>query len=244
MSITREYWLIVTKWDIKVNETDEYPFIGATVFNKTYPGPWIWASVEAPVEILENLFPGSPCRKQLADVRDVEVSLVTDFKFGSVDGGWLWLWGSLKTVSGSETCPRRGSRLGPDDSLVTFLTDATTGAEMWFRSATTEGFEMAASDCHLNNIVWMPLLFAFDRGVGCKGLVLTEVAPNEGFGEANFIRPGERVYRRLGLAGYHGSLKKDALLMALGEDPRASDIAEVANSFIRNEAGYEEFAIV
>lgn len=48
---------------------------------------------------------------------------------------------------------------------------------------------MATSDCHLDKIVWMPLLLAFDRGVNCKGFVLTGVIPSEGFGEASFIRP-------------------------------------------------------
>jgi hypothetical protein len=41
--VTREYWLEVDKWNLTAAEIDGYPFIGATVFNKTYPGPWIQA---------------------------------------------------------------------------------------------------------------------------------------------------------------------------------------------------------
>ncbi|KAK1755501.1 multicopper oxidase-domain-containing protein [Echria macrotheca] len=37
---TREYWLTVTNTTITA---DGYPFYGATVFNGTYPGPWIQA---------------------------------------------------------------------------------------------------------------------------------------------------------------------------------------------------------
>ncbi|KAK1752904.1 putative laccase [Echria macrotheca] len=39
--VEREYWLDVTKSDIP--NADGYPFIGATLFNETYPGPWIQA---------------------------------------------------------------------------------------------------------------------------------------------------------------------------------------------------------
>ena len=38
--VTREYWLTVTNSTIVA---DGYPFVGATVFNETYPGPWIQA---------------------------------------------------------------------------------------------------------------------------------------------------------------------------------------------------------
>ncbi|KAK0651136.1 multicopper oxidase-domain-containing protein [Cercophora newfieldiana] len=38
--VTREYWLEVTKSDITA---DGYTFTGATVFNESYPGPWIQA---------------------------------------------------------------------------------------------------------------------------------------------------------------------------------------------------------
>ena len=51
------------------------------------------------------------------------------------------------------------------------------------------------------------------------------------------------MYRRLGLAGFD-SLKKDELLLALGEYPSANNIADVASGFIRNEKGYEEVVIV
>jgi hypothetical protein len=38
--VRREYWLEVTKTNITA---DGYPFNGATVFNNSYPGPWIQA---------------------------------------------------------------------------------------------------------------------------------------------------------------------------------------------------------
>jgi len=52
--VTREYWLTVTESTI---DADGYPFVGATVFNETYPGPWIqscWGD-EVVVHVTNNI---------------------------------------------------------------------------------------------------------------------------------------------------------------------------------------------
>jgi len=41
--VRREYWLDVTKSDVLGNQSDGYTFTGATLFNGSYPGPWIQA---------------------------------------------------------------------------------------------------------------------------------------------------------------------------------------------------------
>lgn len=205
---------------------------------------WSWASIEAPVVMAETVWPGQgDSSRALAEVSAADVSLATTFAYGAVTAGWIRIWGCLKPVSASETEKNHDYERG---SVSTSLTDAATGAKLWFVSDTTEGYEMVASHAGLSKVVWMPLVLnANSDMVDCKVLVLTEVSRGGGFGGGRFVKPGEKVYRRLGTGNFGtlpSLLRQDKLLMALGRFP--GDVTDNLRRFRRIETGYHEFVVI
>ncbi|KAH8901571.1 hypothetical protein GQ53DRAFT_851452 [Thozetella sp. PMI_491] len=208
------------------------------VGNERYVAPsWSWASIEAPVKPANMIWYGNQYRA-LADVRAADVSLATNFEFGPVKAGWIRLWGCLKPISAFNIAP-----------MNTSLTDAATGERLWFSTDTTEGYAIVRSRGGINKVVWMPLVLHIHGSmVECNLLVLTEVLPEEGFGgDGSFVRPGEKVYRRLG-SGNFGRVptlfRQDSLVLALGTYPEDDDMEEVARGFERDETGYQEFVVI
>jgi len=83
--------------------------------------------------------------------------------------------------------------------------------------------------------------------VGCEALVLAEVSPNGGFGGGTFVKPGEKVYRRLGIGNFGrvpSLCLQDKLVMSLGTYLEAADMADVVRGFVRNELEYRGFVII
>ena len=206
---------------------------------------WSWASVEAPVATCGAFYTDESQVRALADVRAVDVKLATEFAFGAVSAGWVRLWGCPKAVSGAYTKPNYDYE---ESSVSTSLTDAATGEKLWFASDTTEGYEIVASRAGLSKVVWVPLMLsAHGSMVSCSALVLAEVSPGEESGGGAFIKPGEKVYRRLGTGNFGrvpSLFRQDKLVMALGTYPEATEMADVVRGFVRNETGYQEFVII
>ncbi|KAK3395261.1 hypothetical protein B0H63DRAFT_492189 [Podospora didyma] len=202
---------------------------------------WSWASIEAPVATCGAFYTDDKPIRFLADVTAADVKLATEFPFGAVRAGWVRLRGCLRAVSGSETHGTMGG---------TSLTDEATGENLWFASDTTEGYEMVASSAGLRKVVWVPhVLTALETMVECNVLVLSELSPDEETGDddGTFIKPGEKVYRRLGMGNFGripSLFRQDKLLMAMGTYPEADEMEDIAREFVRNEVGFREFVII
>lgn len=216
------------------------------VGTKDYVAPsWSWASVEAPVASCGEFLPEESERKALADVRNSDVVIATDFAFGAVRAGWVRLWGCPRAVSASKTNPNHDYE---GSSVSTSLTDAATGEKSWFASDNAEGYHIVSSWAGLSNVVWVPHILSVNSSmVGCDALVLEEVSPSEGFVGGSFVRPGEKIYRRLGTGNFGripNLFRQDKLVMSLGTFPETDDMAHLLAGFRRNNAGYQEFVII
>lgn len=185
----------------------------------------------------------------LADVRAAEVVLRTDYAFGSVKAGWLRVWGRLNRVTAAE---RKAFYSWDKDTKSTSLTDQGTGEKLWFCSDTLEGFELVESGKGIDKLAWMPLTLQFDsRIIRCDCLVLMEVGEEEDTGdEVGFVKPGEKVYRRLGTGDFgraSSMIRQDKLLMRLGAYPDTqaqNGQGEELASFKRTEDGFEDFVLI
>ncbi|KAI1866494.1 hypothetical protein JX265_007795 [Neoarthrinium moseri] len=195
---------------------------------------WSWASIEGPVQP-RLMFP-KPGLIALADLLAADVVLQTEFKYGPVKAGWVRLRGRLNRV---KTIGSRGRSL--------YLTDQTTGEDLWFCSDTVEGRDTSLWRRNIQKVVWVPLIVSHDRTVlSCNCLVLTEV---DGCSAGDqFIRPGEKVYRRLGTGNFGripSKLREDALLLELGTYPQNDeDAGRLIKGFRRNEENMEEFVLI
>jgi hypothetical protein len=76
------------------------------------------------------------------------------------------------------------------------------------------------------------------------------VQADEDFGkEYGFVKPGEKVYRRVGSGNFGripSMLREDKLLMALGTypDSQTTNEKELQDGFQRREGGFEEFVLI
>lgn len=154
---------------------------------------WSWASVEAAVQSY-SIFPSVNTQIALADVLASDVVLETDYAFGSVKAGWVRMRGRLNRVKATNI---PFSSWGSSDKS-TSLTDESTGCDMWFSGDTVEAYELIKSRKGLERLVWIPMLAFFDSAVSCRSLYLIEVhVPDQVGDDGKFVRPGERVYRRI-----------------------------------------------
>ncbi|KAK0701936.1 heterokaryon incompatibility protein-domain-containing protein [Lasiosphaeria miniovina] len=162
---------------------------------------WSWASVEVPVTTCGAFYPDPLEVRALTDVRAADVELATEFPFGPVSAGWVRLRGCPKAISGSFTKPN-------------------------YDYEGSSGYEMVASRAGLSKVVWVPhMLTAHSSMVSCSALVFAEVTPGEESGcGGTFVKPGEKVYRRLGTGNFGripSLFRNDKLVMALGTFPDA-----------------------
>ncbi|EKD20822.1 HET domain protein pin-c1 [Drepanopeziza brunnea f. sp. 'multigermtubi' MB_m1] len=202
---------------------------------------WSWASVEACVQPRHFWTVTSATTIPLGEVLGADVELATDYKFGSVKAGWIRVRGHLNGV-------QSGSRDGKSLSL----TDRETGGDLWFCSDTVEGFDIVRHG-NARRLVWMPLSVSFDTSISGKCLVLLEV-PGQQYGGPNaFIRPGEKVYRRMGTGRFGrtiGMLHPTDVVLGLGTYPNIKiggetrTGAELASVFTRKQTPMEEFVLI
>jgi len=209
----------------------------APVTSKGYVAPsWSWTSIEAPV-VPKDMF--DLRERCLADVRAVHTVLKTGFAYGNVTAGWLRMWGGLRGVTA----------YGLEDKSLR-LTDAGTGERVWFAADTREVMDVLGSWNWTQRVVWMPLVLGISGPtVSCTALVLVEVGVGEplGIGAGSFVKPGERVYRRLGTGSFGripSLMRQDKLVMSLGTFPETEDYDAILGGFVRNEWGYREFVII
>lgn len=210
---------------------------------------WSWASIEAPSQP-RRIFNSDRNLIALADVLASKVALKTDFAFGSVTGGWLRLRGRLKGVKAAST---KALYDWDKSSKSTSLTDETTREKLWFCSDTVEGYELVASRKSIGRVMWMPLTIRFaSRTAECNCLVLLRVLAEDGLVNGiGFVKPGEKVYRRLGTGNFGrlpSMLRQDKLLLELGNYPDIQVEDEqgglLGSDFKREEVGMEEFILI
>ncbi|KAE9372590.1 HET-domain-containing protein [Stipitochalara longipes BDJ] len=208
---------------------------------------WSWASIDAPVQP-NFIFPSSTTLIALADVRAADVTLATDYEFGSVKSGYIRLFGRFNNIKAAQR-----KALNSWDSKSTKLTDAATGETLWFCSDTVEGYEMIKSRKEVQKIVWMPLTLELSGTISCKCLVLIEVPVKQGgiVEKDSFVKRGEKVYRRLGTGNFGriaSMLQQDKLLLSLGAYPSTQvqdgQRGQLAKEFRRKEEGMHEFVLI
>lgn len=195
---------------------------------------WSWASIEGPVQP-RFMFP-KPGLIALADILAAEVVLQTEFKYGPVKAGWIRVRGRLNHV---KAIGSRGRSL--------YLNDQTTREDLWFCSDTIEGHNISTWRRNSSKVVWMPLIVSYEFSVlSCNCLVLAEVDICSAGDQ--FVRPGEKIYRRLGTGNFGrvaSLLQQDALLLGLGTYPReVEDTEQFIKGFRRSEEVFEEFVLI
>lgn len=210
---------------------------------------WSWASVEAAVQSY-SIFPSVNTQIALADVLASDVVLETDYAFGFVKAGWVRMRGRLNRVKATNI---PFSSWGSSDKS-TSLTDESTGCDMWFSGDTVEAYELIKSRKGLERLVWIPMLAFFDSTVSCQSLYLIEVhVPDQVGDDGKFVRPGEKVYRRIGSGNFGRvttKLREDKLLLDLGsyaEIPAEAGQREgqvIAKGFKRKEDEFQEFVLI
>ncbi|ESZ99199.1 hypothetical protein SBOR_0406 [Sclerotinia borealis F-4128] len=155
-----------------------------------------------------------------------------------VKAGWSRVRGSLNRVKATKTTAPSWNPWEKSTSL----TDEVTG------------LDLIKSRKGIEQLVWVPMLVSFDNSVSCQCLYLTEVkAPDQSGDDGKFVKPGEKIYRRVG-SGTFGRitnmLRQDKLLLELGTYPKIPVEAEqldaqvMANGFQRNENGFQEFVFI
>lgn len=215
-----------------------------------YAAPsWSWASIEAPVQP-RFIFPSGNGLIALADVLAADVALETDFTFGSVKAGWLRISGRLNSVKAIEKKPFYS---WDQSSKSISLTDMTTGEKLWFCADTVEGRNFHKSGTGTEKLVWMPLTLRFDTTtLDCTTLVLIEVPKEDRIAhEGEFLKPGEKVYRRLGTGNFGripSMLRQDKLLLQLGSYPdiQRENVQgqDLVKGFKRQTDGMENFVLI
>ncbi|KAF7856067.1 hypothetical protein EAF04_010022 [Stromatinia cepivora] len=184
----------------------------------------------------------------LADVLAADVALETDYSFAFVKAGWLRIRERLNRVKATKTTAPSWNT----SEKSTSLTDEVTGQDLWFTGDTVEAYELIKSRKGVERLVWIPLLASLDSTVSCQCLYLIEVKASDQIGDdGKFVKPGEKVYRRVGSGNFGrvtSKLRQDKLLLELGTYP---DIPEqdgqgqvLANGFKRREDGFQELVLV
>ncbi|KAF2103062.1 hypothetical protein NA57DRAFT_32577 [Rhizodiscina lignyota] len=220
------------------------------VADDEYVAPsWSWASVEAPVQP-RFIFNSRNDMIALADVRAAEVSLETDYVYGSVKAGWLRVYGRLNRIKAAGW---KGHNSWDKTTKSAYLTDEATGETLWFCSDTVEGYQLVQSGKGIDKLVWMPLTLRFGSNMlACTCLCLIEAGEQEGIGTGDgFVKQDEKVYRRLGTGDFGrlpSMLRQDKLLVGLGAYPdiqvKDGQGQELAQGFRRNEEELEEFVLI
>ncbi|KAK6615855.1 heterokaryon incompatibility protein [Botrytis cinerea] len=228
------------------------------VGDSEYVAPsWSWASVEAPIHKyiitasgVSPKYESTPGTKQfvLANVLAADVALETEYLFGLVKAGWMRIRGRLNRVTASY---KRAPSWNAWENSVSLI-DEHTGQGLWFTGDTVEAYELIRWNMGIRSLVWMPLLISFDSTVSCQCIFLVEVDASDQIGDdGKFVKPGEKVYRRVG-SGHFGrvtsSIYQDKLLMELGTYPvilQRDGLGQIlANGFKRSEDGFEQIVII
>ncbi|TGO68116.1 hypothetical protein BOTNAR_0030g00390 [Botryotinia narcissicola] len=218
---------------------------------------WSWASVEAPIHNYTITASGvspkyeeTPGLKQfaLANAIVADVALETEYLFGLVKAGWVRLRGRLNRVKAAY---KRAPSWNAWEKSVQLI-DENTGQGIWFTGDTVEAYEVISWNTGIRSLVWMPLLISFDSTVSCQCIFLVEVDASDQTGDdGKFVKPGEKVYRRVG-SGNFGSVtssyRQNKLLMELGSYPFTRDNdgqgQALANGFKKREDGFEQIVII
>ncbi|TGO27378.1 hypothetical protein BPAE_0043g00520 [Botrytis paeoniae] len=218
---------------------------------------WSWASVEAPVHNytitasgVSPKYEDNPGLKQfaLANTLAADVALETEYLFGFVKAGWMRLRGRLNRVKAAYK--RAPSWNAWEKSIK--LIDEYTGQGIWYTGDTVEAYEFISWNTGIRSLVWMPLLISFDSTVSCQCIFLVEVDASDQIGDdGKFVKPGEKVYRRVGSGNFGSvtsSFRQNKLLMELGTYPvileKDGQGQVLANGFKRSEDGFEQIVII
>lgn len=201
---------------------------------------WSWASIEAAASP-RLIFPSQDVNFALCDVSDANVVLETDFAYGSISAGWMRVRGRLNKIKSASWV------------RSPFLIDQTADAKLYFAPDTVEGVEILQSSKSLAEVVWMPLTMHFDaRMIEAKALVMAKVDTDQiDFQRFDFIRPSDRVYRRIGTGNFGripSKLRMDKLLLNCGAFPDM-EVADgqgrrLAQGFRRSDDGFEDFVLI